>query len=266
MRAFVTFWKKDLINKLIVLMILLLILGVGGIFFLLANMPENSLFFTYLQPTKERLQDPKAAIPSATFTDLAEATVVPGNLPTPLPRTTATSVPTLTANSMATETAVPLISSPGSTSISPSYDTVESSDITACIPDNTHTQARIVEVLDGNTVRAYYDGKVFVIRYIGLEVPSQNDEVVQAAYWKNTELVYAKDVILIPGSTETDSRGRILRYILVNGTFVNYELVRLGLASVINSHSEFECAEILQAAEEQAMATHSGIWIATPTP
>lgn len=262
MRAFIAFWKKDIINKLIIVMLLLLILGVGGILYLLANMPKDSLFYTYLESTDGGGQGSATIIPSATFTEFATVMVPPRSIITPSPDVIATNVPSLTAVSATPESAIS-ITTP---SASPPPEIVHNADNASCIPDNPHTLARIIEVLDGNTVRAYYDEKVFVVRYIGIEVPGERDVYGQAAYWKNTELVYAKDVVLIPGSTETDPRGRLLRYVLVGETFVNYELIQQGLASTIKSSSEFACAEIFQNAEEQAIAARSGMWISTPAP
>ena len=199
---------------------------------------------------------------SATFTGIAAVTFLPGGTLTPSPDTTATIIPTLTTVSATPESVILITTS----SPSPPSDTAHIADNTACIPDNPRTLARIIEVLDGNTVRAYYDEKVFVVRYIGIEVPGERDVYGRAAYWKNTELVYAKDVVLIPGSTETDSRGRLLRYVLVAEIFVNYELLQQGLASTLKASPEFACADIFRSAEEQAIATRSGMWISTPAP
>ena len=68
------------------------------------------------------------------------------------------------------------------------------------------------------------------------------------ATFKNADLVYQKVVTLIPDQTDKDSRGRLLRYVLVGDTFVNYELVAQGFARAVDTPPNSACAEFFQSA------------------
>lgn len=273
MRALIDFWKKDFINKLIIILLLTLCISGGAIAYMLVNIPRNSLFYVYLFPTETPLPTQTATL-TATVTFTVLPTFDSGGPATPTieaPRATVS--PALPAQIVESATpeitlsfptpTLPAESPAPSATPTPDVDIIESK---ACIPNAPATPARAVEILDGNTIRAYFDGKVYTVRYIGVEPPDTKNVFNQAATRKNSDLVYAKDILMIPGATDTDSRGRLLRYVLVGDTFVNYELLRLGLASALAEPSDSACAKIFQQAEEKAIAQKTGMWSLGITP
>jgi endonuclease YncB( thermonuclease family) len=93
----------------------------------------------------------------------------------------------------------------------------------------------VKEVIDGDTIVLTNGEKV---RYIGIDTPELNkpgsadDECLAwAARLKNMELLNSGSLELVSDSgADKDTYGRLLRYVYVNGVFVNVELARLGLA------------------------------------
>jgi len=174
--------------------------------------------------------------------------IIPLNTPTvgiPLP--SATPVPALTAAPTPTLQNTP--SAPGSEA--------------ACIPANPPQTGKVLDILDGDTIKVMIDGKTFTVRYIGIDAPETlktKDYYGAQARLKNSDLVYAKDVTLYRDSSETDSAGRLLRYVKVGDTFVNWALVAQGFAKALPTAPDVACDAVFQGAQEQASAAKTGMW------
>lgn len=94
-------------------------------------------------------------------------------------------------------------------------------------------QALVTEIIDGDTIHVLIDGEEFPVRYIGIDTPEvqYNEWFGKEARDANIELVAGKEVLLEKDVSETDQFDRLLRYVyLLDGTFVNAELVRMGFA------------------------------------
>lgn len=93
------------------------------------------------------------------------------------------------------------------------------------------TYAKVVRVIDGDTI-IIDTGQH--IRYIGMNTPEMETFECYAteASEINRELVLGKIVKLKKDVSETDKYGRLLRYVYVDDTFVDDELVRDGSAKV----------------------------------
>jgi hypothetical protein len=75
---------------------------------------------------------------------------------------------------------------------------------------------------------------------------------------------HGKSVTLIKGVSETDKYGRLLRYIIVDNIYVNYELVLQGFATAVTYPPDISCATTFQTAQRQASSAVVGPW-AMPT-
>ncbi len=171
-----------------------------------------------------------------------------------------TSPPLPTNTLSATETAAP---SPTATS---AYAALGAS----CIPDNPPQTGKVVEVVDGDTIRVMLDenGLVYSVRYIGMDTPENTNQVEYfgtEAEAKNLELVYGKKATLIKDVSETDQYGRLLRYVIVDNLFINYELVAQGYANTASYPPDITCIPTFQEAEQKASASMLGLWNAPPT-
>lgn len=141
---------------------------------------------------------------------------------------------------------------------------------TSCIPNNPPQTGIVVSITDGDTIRVMLDrdGKTYSLRYIGIDTPEM-DPVGQffgvESNARNTELAYGKAAILMKDVSETDQYGRLLRYVIVDNVFVNYDLVAGGFARSASYPPDTACIPIFRSAEQQASVAQIGLWAAPPT-
>jgi hypothetical protein len=95
------------------------------------------------------------------------------------------------------------------------------------------TEAKVVRVVDGDTIRVDIDDEEYAVRYIGINTPETYERGYANATKENRRLVAGQTVFLERDVSDTDHWGRLLRNVfLEDGTFVNAELVRSGHAEV----------------------------------
>jgi micrococcal nuclease len=125
------------------------------------------------------------------------------------------------------------------------------------------TQAAVTRVIDGDTIQVSLAGAIYKVRYIGIDTPEVGKPWADEATEFNKELVEGKNVLLEKDISETDRYGRLLRYVYVDETFVNAELVKYGLAwaKAYAPDTKYQaCFEELEAGAREAGL---GMW-ATP--
>ena len=131
-------------------------------------------------------------------------------------------------------------------------------------PDEAFANDRVVRVIDGDTVVLASGERV---RYVGLDTPEmgENPECgAQEATDLNRLMVEGKRVKLLAGPEDTDVFGRLLRYIFVDGTFVNAELVRTGHAMPRIYHPEEPFGRLFAQLGQDAKTASSGSWATCP--
>lgn len=131
--------------------------------------------------------------------------------------------------------------------------------LVACGSD-TEGQVRVVRVIDGDTIEIAGGARV---RYIGIDTPEVYplEEYYGPEAWaKNRDLVERKVVTLEKDVTNRDRYGRLLRYVYVDGVFVNAELVRLGYAQAVSYPPDTKHQERLAQLEEEAKEARRGLW------
>jgi len=124
----------------------------------------------------------------------------------------------------------------------------------------TEEKVTVTRVIDGDTIVIAGGAHV---RYIGMDTPEIYPEVEYyglEAKAKNIELVEGKLVTLVKDVSETDKYGRLLRYVYVDGVFVNGELVRLGYARAVAYSPDTKYESLLSQLEKEAKAAKLGIW------
>jgi endonuclease YncB( thermonuclease family) len=136
--------------------------------------------------------------------------------------------------------------------------------IPQCIQNNPiGTEALVTNVIDGDTIEVDVNGNIYKVRYIGMDTPeitNPPEEISQEAASKNIELVFGKKVIMYKDVSETDRFDRLLRYVLVEDVFVNYELVRSGFAKAISYPPDTACDSMFAEAEKEARTNLVGLW------
>jgi micrococcal nuclease len=270
MKSVIAFWNKDVINKLIVLISGILLVGAIAIAYLLINLKDNSIFYAVFSPiiggdkAVPTMSMATGPVVSETPTSISDPTMeMFTQMPTSEP---ATIEPTLNS----TATSVVFAPTQPAATPSPQIDLLSSVQAAACIPANPPSTGKVLDVIDGNTIKVLIDGIAYTVRYIGIDVPKFRpvaEYFGQEADYKNAEFVFAKQITLIPDAIDKDESGRLLRYVKVGDTFVNYELVLNGFASASSVLSS--CAQTFKIAEDVASQAKIGKWkpvAPVPTP
>ena len=136
-----------------------------------------------------------------------------------------------------------------------------SADNTACVPaENERVEALVIGITDGDTITVMIDGSEYKLRYIGIDTPEIGDPGYSEAADRNSQLVAGQTVTLVKDVSETDDFGRLLRYVFVDGVFVNYALAREGYAEAGSWLPDTACYQIFVEAEEQARSEGLELW------
>jgi micrococcal nuclease len=128
------------------------------------------------------------------------------------------------------------------------------------------TAARVVQIIDGDTIYVEIDGSEYSVRYIGIDAPETDSRQAaeclgQAASERNAELVEGEVVGLEKDVSETDEFGRLLRYVWLNpGQMVNAVLVGEGYAESKAYPPDVRHQDLLDQLEATALAEGLGIW------
>ena len=255
----VQFWQKDLINKLIVLVGLIILVGVGVLVYLLVDTPGGKTFLASFSPSSTPSvqeifkQGAETSTAKAVLTGTALVPTITTQPFTPMVKDTSTPTPTLVG---IVPPATPTPTSTPSASSTPTRRAISTNG--KCPPGKIVQVGKVVDVVDGNTVRVLIGELVFVVRYIGVDVP-KDENFAQLSAAINAKTVYAKEVKLYSDTSDKDDNNRLLRYVVVGDSLlVNQELIQQGLATA--GTSSYACAEDFAAAEQSAKTDRSGIW------
>lgn len=116
-------------------------------------------------------------------------------------------------------------------------------------------QGTVTRVIDRSTLEVNVNGTIVLASFAGINPPETG-----AALAVVQELAEGQPVTLVKDVTELDDSGRLVRYVFAGGRFLNYELVRLGLARMRPDTPDRACAGLFQQAEQQARSGGIGIW------
>ncbi|MQF70526.1 thermonuclease family protein [SAR202 cluster bacterium AD-812-D07_MRT_10900m] len=122
----------------------------------------------------------------------------------------------------------------------------------------------VTVVIDGDTVELASGERV---RYIGIDTPEtlHPDKPVEClgaeATARNRQLVEGKIVHLLADGEDRDQYGRLLRYVYVDNTFVNGQLVWEGLAFARSFGEQPRLYQTLVQLERSARENFRGVWI-----
>ena len=126
---------------------------------------------------------------------------------------------------------------------------------------------KVIRVIDGDTIEIEGGERV---RYIGIDTAETVDprKPVQCfgmeASAKNKELVEGKTARLEKDITDRDKYNRLLRYVYVDDTFVNLELVKQGFAYSYSYPPDIKYQEQFVKAQQEAREARRGLWNACP--
>ena len=143
-------------------------------------------------------------------------------------------------------------------------------------PIGATEEARVVRVVDGDTLivdRGQGDER---LRYIGIDAPESVKPETPVEFMgheaavANADLVESHTVVLERDVSERDRFGRLLRYVWLREgeawRLVNLELVEEGYAQEVSFPPDVRRQDIVRAAEADARAAGAGLWGPTPAP
>ena len=118
--------------------------------------------------------------------------------------------------------------------------------------------ARVVQVIDGDTIDVEINGVEYRVRYVGVNTPERDEPCYREARDANAGFVEGRTVHLVKDVSETDRFDRLLRYVYVDGIHVNYELVVQGYAEVVRYTPDVANYELFRQLEQSATQANRG--------
>jgi micrococcal nuclease len=141
-------------------------------------------------------------------------------------------------------------------------------DATAAATGRARQTARVVRVIDGDTILVDLNGREERVRYIGVDTPETvaQDRPVGCfgpeASRKNKELVEGKSVELERDVSDRDRFDRLLRYVYVDGVMINAELLQQGYGTSVTFPPDVRENSRFRALEREARQARRGLWSA----
>ncbi len=139
---------------------------------------------------------------------------------------------------------------------------------------NSQTEQRIegtyavTRVYDGDTIAVDVDGQTETIRLIGIDAAEIQSPYSEAECFGNESREYARSlladkVVRLEADESQDNRDdydRLLRYVYLDDTNINYQLVLEGYAHEYTYRDEYSNQAMFRAAEQQAQQQQNGLW------
>ncbi len=134
-------------------------------------------------------------------------------------------------------------------------------------------QAKVVEVIDGDTVVLDFGDQTAIVRLLGIDTPEtvHPDKPVECfgpeASSRTTELLPAGAAVTVERDIEARDRfDRLLAHLRLvdDGTHVNLTLVHEGMADTLIIEPNRAYASQMRAAAAQARTTGLGLWSGCP--
>ena len=137
-------------------------------------------------------------------------------------------------------------------------------------PHGEDTSARVIRVVDGDTILVSVAGREERVRYIGVDTPESVKPgtpvqcYAKRAAARNDALVAGRDVRLVTDVEPRDRYGRLLAYVYrtSDGLLVNVALAREGFAKPLTIQPNVAHAGEIAAAASAARAAGRGLWSA----
>lgn len=120
----------------------------------------------------------------------------------------------------------------------------------------------VTSVIDGDTIKISTGETV---RFICIDTPERGENYYAEATDYLKALVLNKEITLVKDISETDRYGRLLRYVYLGDTFVNYELVQRGYAKAYRYPPDIDLCDELEEAETRAKNSRLGMWGSSET-
>lgn len=116
----------------------------------------------------------------------------------------------------------------------------------------------VSKVIDGDSLEVTRDGSYFQVRLWGIDAPEWDQEFSADAKILCHQFVEGKKIEVQEKSTDT--YGRTVALVLVDGLSLNEELIRRGMAWVHIRYCDEKICNFWRELEAEARLSHSGLW------
>ncbi len=132
-----------------------------------------------------------------------------------------------------------------------------------CIPAQIGENGTVIEVTDGDTIKVNINNVLYPVRYIGVDTPEtyfSPEPLGKEAKRLNSSMVAGKTIWLYKDVNNVDKFDRLLRYVIVDGKFINDELVRSGVAESKDYPPDTACSGFFHQTQKNAQVARVGMW------
>lgn len=140
--------------------------------------------------------------------------------------------------------------------------------VTVTQPQAQTFDAKVVKVVDGDTIKISYGSKQETVRFLLMDTPETVHPSKPVEPYGKEASNFVKESLPVGGTvqieldvSERDKYGRLLAYVWSDGEMLNEKLVRMGLARVAYVYApNVRYVDQLRAAQDKAKAENLGIW------
>ena len=148
--------------------------------------------------------------------------------------------------------------------VNPVFQGVEGAE---CLPaGGEEVLAQVAQVVSGSEILVTIDGQTRTIRLLGVQAPDPSNFFASWSRSKNFELTSGKELTLVKDVYASDPEGYLPRFVIADGKFVNYEILREGYGRMDRQGSVTSCDDLFQTVADAAQVAGLGLWQYEPTP
>lgn len=155
------------------------------------------------------------------------------------------------------KTTIPITSTTPTTNLADVSTPPNTEDLTDYEYTSSDNLYKVTRVIDGDTIVLSTDEKV---RLICINTPEVGEDYYGEASDRLSELILNKEVELVKDKSETDRYGRLLRYIYLDGDFINEQMVKEGYAKAYPYSPDLTKCPQIESAEAYAKSHSLGLW------
>lgn len=133
--------------------------------------------------------------------------------------------------------------------------------------DNDQVNVKLSKCTDGDTAHFIIDGKDTKVRFLAIDTPEsvKENNIVEpfgkeASEYTCKALSDANKITIEYDKDKEDHYGRTLAWVFVDGSLLQEELVRNGLADIKYMEDYFKYKDVLEKAQQEAIDNKVGIW------
>lgn len=137
------------------------------------------------------------------------------------------------------------------------------SQIPPSVPEGA-LEAKLVRVVDGDTIEVTVGGQALTVRYVGVDTPERGEPGYKAAAAANQAFLGSGTLWLARDKTDKDRYGRLLRFIYTDeGVCVNEQMLAQGWAQPLEFQPDVTRSIAFRKLAQEAAEAGRGFWSGT---